>query len=226
MADQNIQEQINVLNSKMDLILEELQLQKAARIEKADLMQDLGLVGKDIFANTVQTLDRSGVELDFEELSELFIKLIRNVGAFNKLMSTFESINDLAKDVSPIIHQVGLDAIEKFAEFERRGYLEFFAELKNIADVVVENFTANDLKMISGKIVPVLDMVKNLMNSGLLESGNNAVKIYSELQTKETPSYSMWQAMKAMKTPEMKKAIGFMMTFMQELAKHSFSNKT
>ena len=44
-----------------------------------------------------------------------------------------ESINDFMKDVTPIVHQVGLDAIHKMHELEQKGYIDFFRELSESA---------------------------------------------------------------------------------------------
>ena len=47
---------------------------------------------------------------------------------------------------------------------------------------------------------------------------NNAVYIYQKLDIDNIPEYSMWKAMKEMRTPEMKKGIGFMITFLKNLS--------
>jgi uncharacterized protein YjgD (DUF1641 family) len=48
---------------------------------------------------------------------------------------------------------------------------------------------------------------------------NNGVVIYKSMETKDIPEYSLWKAFRAMNTPEMKRGLGFMITFMQKLSK-------
>ena len=51
MAKDNIQEQINDINRKLDLVLEEVIAQRETRQSVEDLASDLTIVGNDIFKN-------------------------------------------------------------------------------------------------------------------------------------------------------------------------------
>jgi len=218
MSEKNIQNQINELNAKVDLILEEVTAQRNNRIEKEDLIEDLAIVGKDMVSHTISSLDKAGVELDGEALTALLIKLIRNIGTFNKMMDTLESMNDLVKDAAPIVNQIGLDAISKLAEFEQKGYLDFIKELISISDNIVSHFKVEDVRGLADNVVSILEMVKNMTQPDMLGAINNALTVFKSMDTEDIPEYSMWKAMKAMKTPEMKRSIGFMITFMRNLS--------
>ncbi len=56
------------------------------------------------------------------------LKLVRNVDTLNEMFEMMESVNDLVKDVTPILHQMGLDGIHMMNEFEQKGYFEFMKE--------------------------------------------------------------------------------------------------
>lgn len=218
MSENNIQDQINELNIKMDIILEEITEQRNSRIEKADLFADLSIVSKDVFSHTVTSLDKAGVELDGEALTALLIKVVRNIGTFNQMMDTLESVNDLIKDVSPIVNQVGLDAISKLAEFEQKGYLDFIKELMSISDNIVTHFSTEDVRGLADNVVSILEMVKSVTQPEMLSAITNALTVFKSMDTEDIPEYSVWKAMKAMRTPEMKRSIGFMITFMKNLS--------
>ncbi len=225
MSDKNMQEQINELNHKMDMILEEMFAQRNSRIEKEDLIKDISLVGKDMFAHTVTVLDHAGVELDNEALTALLIKLVRNIGTFNQMMDTLESVTDFMKDASPIINQVGLDAIAKFSEFEEKGYLDFFKELISISDNIVTHFSVQDVRDLADNIVSILETVKNLTQPDMMGAINNALTVFKSMDTENIPEYSMWKAFRTMQSPEMKKSIGFMITFLKNLTATMNENK-
>jgi len=123
MTEQKIQQQIDVINRKLDIILEEVFAQKQSRETIVDLTDDLSIVGKDVFKNTVIELDKAGVELDSDALKGTGIRLIRNINNINEFLDTLESINDFLKDATPIARQVGLDAIQKLNELDQKGYL-------------------------------------------------------------------------------------------------------
>ena len=217
MSDPNIQAQIDAINLKLDLILEEVRAQKEMRESILDLADDVSIIGKDIFKNTVIQLDKAGVELDTEAIAGIGLKLIRNVGNINDFLDTLESVNDFLKDVSPIIHQVGLDAIEKLNYLEQRGYIDFFRELSKALDNIVTHFSVEDVKSLSDNVVIILETVKNLTQPDMLKAVNNALAIYKNLDMENIEEYSLLKAMMQFRKPEMRRGIGFMITFLKRL---------
>lgn len=218
MSDKNIQDQIDQINKKVDFILEEVVNQRNARMERNDLIQDLSFVGKDMFQHTVSSLDKANIELDGEALTALLLKLVRNIGLFNQMMDTLESVNDFVKDAQPVVHQIGLDAIDKFAEFEQKGYLDFMKELMSITDNIVKHFSVKDVRDLADNIVGILETVKSMTQPDMLGAINNALTVFKSMDTKNIPEYSMMKAFRAMRSPEMKKSIGFMITFLKNLS--------
>jgi len=104
--DNNIQEQLNDINRKLDIVLDEVIAQKQTRQSIEDLTADLTLIGTDIFSSTVTELDNAGVEVDGEAVKLLILKLIRNIDTITELFEMLESGKDLLKDLSPIIQQL------------------------------------------------------------------------------------------------------------------------
>ena len=217
MSEKNIQSQIDDINKKLDLVLEEIYAQKQMRESAIDLMDDLSIVGKDVFANTVIQLEKAGVELDPDVVAGTGIRLIRNIGSLNDLLETLESVNDFVKDATPIMHQVGLDAINKMNELDQKGYIDFFRELGKVMENIITHFTIEDVKELADNVVTILDTVKRMTQPDMLDAVNNAVNVYKHLDPTEVPEYSLWRAMKEMRTPEMKRGIGFMITFLKNL---------
>jgi len=220
-----LQEQINAMNQKLDLVLEEIQRQKQRRQEVEDLVTDLQYVGNDMFKSTVDELDHYGVELDTEALKGLFFRFIRNVGTMIELLDKAESINDLTKDLEPVITQMGMDGIKKMHELEQRGYFEFFNELSNVADNIITNFSAEDVKLLAENVVTILETVKNLTQPDMLQAINNAVLVYKNLDIQDIEEYSIWRVMKETRTAEMKKGIGFLVTFLKNISKEQNINQ-
>jgi len=221
MANDNIQEQINQINRKLDLVLEEVMAQKETRQSIEDLTTDLTIVGKDVFKSTVTELDNAGVEIDGEAVKQLMLKLVRNVDTLNEMFEMLESVNDLAKDVTPILHQMGLDGIHLMNEFEQKGYFEFMKESMKIFDNIVTHFSSEDVKQLADNVVTILETVKNLTQPDMLKAINSGLVVYKSIEIDNVEEYSIWRAMKAMNSKEMKKGIGFMITFLQNIAKET-----
>jgi uncharacterized protein YjgD (DUF1641 family) len=217
MTDINIQNQIDEINRKLDLVLEEVYAQKQSRESVNDLMSDLSIVSKDAFQNAVVQLDKAGVEIDGETIGSIGIRLLHNLDNINMMLEMLESITDFAKDAAPIAHQVGLDAVNTFNELEQKGYIDFVREFMKVFDNIVTHFTVDDIRELADKIVPILEIVKEITQPDMLDAVHNAVVVYKNLETDEIPEYSIWKMMREMNSPEMKKGMGFMMTFLKNL---------
>lgn len=217
-TDQNVQAQIDGLNRKLDLILEEVYAQKAARENVEDLASDLSIVTRDIFKNTVIELDKAGIEWDSDAVAGMGTKLIRNLGTIKELLDTLESINDFQRDLSPILHQAGLDTIKKMHELEQKGYIDFFREITRIFDNIVTHFSPEDVRALADNVVTILETVKNLTQPDMLAAVNNAVMIFKNLDPNNVEEYSIWKVMREFNKPEMKRGLGFIITFMKNLS--------
>ncbi len=221
MNEKNMQEQIDAMNRKLDLVLEEIQAQREIRKNVSDLSADLYNVGKDMFGSAVTELDNAGVEIDGEAVKVLLLKIVRNIDTLNELFDMLESGYDLIRDVSPIMHQIGLDGIKTMNELEKKGYVDFFKESGKIIDNIVTHFSTEDVGLLAENIVTILETVKNLTQPEMLSAINNGLVVYKSLDVNHIPEYSLFKAMRAMNSPELRKGLGFMITFLKNIATES-----
>jgi len=221
MTENNIQTQIDDINRKLDLVLLNVNEQRLKRVMVEDLVADLSIVGTDLFRNAVYELDNQGIELDVDQLKIMFFKLIKNIGNFNKVLEMFESLTDFLADTGPIAREVTIDLIKKLHEFEQKGYFEFFKELFRVMDNIVENYSQEDVRLLSDNIVTILDTIKNLTQPEMLRAMNNAINVFKNVDTTDIKEYSVWKVLREMNSPEMKRGIGFMMAFIKNLSKEN-----
>lgn len=217
--DTNIQVQIDALDKKMDLILGYVQQQNLQTKMVEDLVSDLSIVGKDAYDSTVRELDNRQVELDPAELTDLAVSFLRNTGNIKTVMETLEMAVDLGKEVGPIANEVILDFTKQMHELEQKGYFDFIREIGPVIDNVVQGFSPQDLKELANSIVSILSIVKEMTQPEVLNTMQNAIKAFNSMETDSVPSYSIWKLMKEMNSPEMKKALGYGITFMKNVSK-------
>jgi uncharacterized protein YjgD (DUF1641 family) len=214
-----IQVQIDDMNRKLDSILEELAIQRQKRQAVEDLATDLNIIGNDLFKATVDELDHAGVELDAEELKSLFFRFLRNAGTINEMLQMAESLVDLSKDIGPVVTQIGLDGIQKMHELEKRGYFEFLKELPGVFDNIVKHFSTEDVKLLAENIVSILETIKNLTQPEMLDALNNAINVFKKIEIDNVEEYSLWKAFREIMTPEGRRGLGFIMTFLKNITK-------
>jgi len=218
-VESNVQERIDALDKKMDLILEYLHEQKMKSGMVEDLVGDLSLVGKDAYETMVEELDKRKIQVDGAELTDLAISFVRNTGNIKAAMDTLEMAVDLGKEVGPIANEVIIDFTKKMNELEQKGYFEFFKEIGPILDNIVTGFTPHDLRELADSVVSILNTVKEMTQPEVLGTMQNAIKAFNSMETESVPSYSIWKLMREMNSPEMKKALGFAITFMKNVSK-------
>lgn len=219
MEDKNIQSQIDALDKKLDLILGYVHQQKLNSTVVEDLVGDLSIIGKDMYDSTVEELDKRNVELDPAEITDLGITFLRNIGNIKKVMNMLEMAMDLGDELGPIANEVIIDFTKQMNTFAEKGYFEFFKELMPIMDNIVTGFKPEDLRELADSIVSILSIVKEMTQPEVLGTMENAIKAFNSMETESVPSYSIWRVMKEMNSPEMKKALGFGITFMKNVSK-------
>ena len=217
-AETNLQEQIDAINSKLDRVLEFVEHQHLKREEFDDLVEDVSIVAKDVFQNTVKTLDKAGIELDTCGLECLFVKLLRNMDTFMEMLDMLESFRDLLQDATPIFHQIGLDAIEKFNEFDRKGYIAFFMQLGKVAERFMEAFTVDDLKRIGDNMDQIAGMVRNVTDPGLLAALNRSSRALAEIKMDDRlDNRSWWAIARKMRSPEMRRSVSYSLRLLEAM---------
>jgi uncharacterized protein YjgD (DUF1641 family) len=219
MAENNIQEQISVLNRKLDLILESVEQQKRNREEFDDLVSDLSIVAKDAFQHTVVMLDKSQVEIDADLLPMLFVKILQNIGTFREMLEMLESAKDFMKDISPVLHQVGLDAVNKMNELDQKGYFAYAGELMKFMDKFILAFTPDDLRHIQDNLGEMAGIVRNLTQPGLLAALNRASKVIAEVNMDETvDNKSLFGLLRQMNSPEIRKSLSYTLRLVKAIS--------
>jgi len=225
MAD-NTTQKIAELNQKVDTILEYVNQQRLKSQAVDDLIADASIIGKDAYDSTVKALDEHEVVLDPDQLTELGIRVAQNIGNFNSILDTMGSVMDLAKDVGPIANEVIIDTTKKLHEFEQKGYFEFLKEFGAVIDNIVTHYGVDDIRLLADNIVVILDSLKNLTQPEMLKSINSAVRVFSLMEMDQIPEYSIFRVMREINRPEMKKAWGFLHTFLIKMAKSTEHNNS
>lgn len=221
MTDKSVQLQIDEINRKLDLILDDISVQRQSREAVNDLVDDLAVIGKDAFKNMVTELDNAGIELDSEALRCLIFRLVRNISSLGMVLETIESITDLLKDLSPIIKQIGLDGVQKFHEIEQKGYIEVASQIGKTMDSILSRYSIEEIKNLSDNLVRVVDTLTAISDPGVLNKIDSAVVALKDINSEDIEEYSVWRLMRQLNKPEVRKSFGFIMAFLQNISKQN-----
>lgn len=201
MTDIELKEQINTINQKLDTVLQYVEQQRLKTQELEDLIKDVSIVGTEVFNATVEEMEHQSIELNTDELRLTLIKLIKNVGNINMVIEILESINDLAKDLSPVVKGVMFDVIAKIDEYEKKGYFEIFSNLTNNTD-------------------KIFSTMKLITQPSVLSAMEKVAKVATTLKIDDkVDDKSFFKLYKEMKKPEVRKTISFSLRLLQEINK-------
>jgi len=224
MSTENLQRQVNEINGKLDIILNEIAFQKRHREEMEDLKEDLMRVGKDVFRTAVTELEEVHDSMKTGDVLHLGKRVLRNIGTIEKTFEQLESIRDFLQDASPLAREYFMDFMKKLDEFDRKGYFRFFRETSEILDKIVTSFSPEDVKNLADNIVTILNTIKNLTQPDMLQTVNTAVNVYKKLDIEIKEEVSIFGLLKQMNTPEMKKGLAFAIEFLKSLSRSENKN--
>lgn len=212
------QNQIDEINYKLNIILEEIELQRQHRRMMEDLKDDLYRVGKDFYQTAIVELEEVHDHLNTGDILHLGKKLLRNVNNLSRAFDQMESVRDFARDISPLVRESILDLMKRLDEFDRKGYFQFAKEMRKAMDNVVTNYSAEDVKLLGENIVTILDTVKNLTQPDMLQAINNAVAVYKNIDVKVDEKVSLMSLMKELNSPEVRRGLAVGLKFLKNLA--------
>jgi len=217
MEDKNLQIQIDEINKKLDIIIEEIELQKRHRREIEDLKEDLMRVGKDVYDSTILELEEVHDQIKSGDMLHLFKKILRNVNNITKTFEQLENFKDFIQNFAPVSRELFLDFMNKLNEYDKKGYFEFAKEFSKISDNVVTSFTVEDVKNFGDNIAAILNTIKNLTQPDVLHALNNAVNVYKNLDIEISEKVSIFSLMKELNNPEVKKGLSFGIKFLKNI---------
>lgn len=226
MENKKIGQQLLEIHQKLDLLTAQMREQQRRQRELQELKEDLTIIGKDIFQSAVQELDEVAHHFDTTDLLYLLKKLLRNTRNLTKLMDQMESTADFVQDAAPLGKQVLNHLLDTLSELESKGYFDFTRELFNILDTIVTSFTLNDVKLLRENITAILLTVKNLTQPEMLSSVNNALHFFQKMDVEIEKDISYWQILKAMRDPEMKRGIAFLIQFTKNIVQSNGESVT
>lgn len=218
MVEADIQEQIDEINRKLDVIIGEIEHQRRHRMEMEDLKDDLLIAGKDLYQSAIVELAGLSEHLTTGDLLHLLEKLLRNTNNIARAFEQFESARDFVQDVGPIAKDIVLDTMKKLDELDRKGYFQFVSEFMKVADRVVTSFSVEDIQKFGDNVVTILNTVKNLTQPEMLNAVNNALAVYKNLDLEVEEKVSLVAIMKELNSPDMRRGLIVAIKFLKHLA--------
>lgn len=198
-----LQRQVDVLNAKMDRVLEELEYERHQRMAREDLEADLMRVGNDVYKTAMSGLEEYADTVNGKELQQLVWNLARNLQSINKVVLQMESGMTFLEDSSPIIRQIIIDLTARLDEWDRRGY---FTVLRSGSDELARVLRTVDDKEIHAAGRKLATVLENLRGTD-----------WSQVDRKKTGFMHLFRELR---TPEVKRGVALLLLVLKAVAGH------
>ncbi len=180
-----IQRQIDVLNSKMDRILGELEYQRQQRMAREDLESDLLRVGNEMYKTAQKELAEYSETINEKEFRQLVWNLARNLKNINKVVLQMESGMAFLEDTTPIMRQIVIDLTARLDEWDRKGYFTFLRTSSEEISRILQTVDGQEIHTTAEKLSVMLDNMKNTDWSQLEQEKVSLRRLFKELRSPE-----------------------------------------
>lgn len=218
--ENNLQQQIDDLNRKMDLMLELLAKQQQRSEVVEDLVEDLNIVVKDAFQTAVDELAVQNIKIDGEDVRYLVFKLLRNVKTFGELFDMLESLMDFLHDIGPVVHDAGIAFTKTLDDLDRKGYFDYFRQLGLLAADFKKHVTEEDIVRLRESVPAIGSMFRSLTHPKVMNALAEAAQTLSTVEMDEKiDNKSLIGIARQLNKPEVRRTLSFMLRVIGELGK-------
>jgi len=219
MEETTIQSRIDGIERKLDIILEEMDLQRRRRNELEDLRDDLLRVGNDVYRDTIEELEEFSDTLDPADAILLGKKLLRNVDNIKTAFEQLESARDFLADFMSISGDMFNEVLEKMDEFDRKGYFELMKKSGEAVDAFTSAFTPADFDRLNEAVPRLAEILKRVSKPELVEKLDTATRVFDSYEYDTSRSPGIPKLIGAMTSREVRTGMFYMLGLMKETVK-------
>jgi len=192
----DIQEKLNEVGQKLDIVLEEIYAQKTHRKSMEDLNADIMKIGESVYDIALENLEEISEYTNIDSVFYFIKKLARNIDNLTKLFNRLESLIDFWESFEPLTREIAISTQDYLDNLEKIGYFSLLKEVKNLLDNLVKNLTIDDVNSLSNTLV-------------------NTIKALKLADAKKANELSFIGMIKLLNSKEIKTILGFFLSFLE-----------
>lgn len=129
----------------------------------------------------------------------------------DRLIAAGEPTRDLIAEAGPILQSLSRVAVDRFADYEARGYFAFARQLARAADGVVRTYSEDDMARFADAAVHIADTVRTLTQPEVLD----LIDATGEAAHADGEPLSMWGAMRATRDPDVQRGLALVFALLR-----------
>lgn len=201
----DIQEKLDSISKKLDVVLDEVYSQRTHRKSMEDLNSDLMKIGESAYDIALKNLEEVSEYTSIDSVFYFAKKLARNIDNLTKLFNRLESLIDFWESLEPLTREIAISAQDYLDNLEKIGYFSFVKEIKNLMDDLVKNLSVEEIA--SARQIMV-----------------NAMFALKQADAKKAENLSFLGMLKLLNSKDVKIAIAFLTSFLENFSRLNEKN--
>ncbi|MFZ1653994.1 MAG: DUF1641 domain-containing protein [Candidatus Nanopelagicales bacterium] len=204
----DVNARLDHLSTQVDLIAEELRLQRESREKWSDLVETLQPVTSGAMDMATAEFQELSEDVSIDDATEFLKTLARSLPQLNALMAQLDSLSQLAELLSTLSGPAMSKATDFLEVADEKGYFAFARQGGAIADRVVTEFDEDDVKALGDNVVTILNAVKELTQPEIMAMLQRTAVTIQEGEDTHSEPPSMFSLIKSMREPQTRRGLG------------------
>jgi len=221
MTAMTAEDRMAAIESRLNLIIEELGHLKRVRSGTEDLMADLTLVAKDAFGEATATCGT--MNLRAREIVRLLRTTLLDAQLLTAAVQQIESVADFIKDAQIVARDLYQQASTGCQTFQQRGYFKAAAAGLRVGDKLVQSCSTSDLKQVEDSVPQLVGFLRELTRPESLYMLETIVHSLGQVQASMNVNKSIFQLVRDMNSPDARRGIAMIVEFLKVVGSSSAS---
>jgi len=204
---QQLNDRLDHLSAQLDMITNELTVQRQSREKWSELAETLQPVATGAMDMATAELTELSEDVTLGDATEFLRTLARSLPQLNALMSQLDSMSQLVEVLSSLSGPAMERATDALATAEAKGYFAFARQGGVIADHVVTEFSEDDVAALGNNVVTILNAVKEMTQPEVMAMVQRTAVTMQAGEATHTDPPSVFALVKSMRQPQTRRGL-------------------
>jgi uncharacterized protein YjgD (DUF1641 family) len=210
----DLNDRLDRLSAQVDLIAEELRLQRQSREMWSDLNETLVPVTRQAMDMATVEFDELSEDVSVEDATRLARTLARSLPQLEALLAQVGPLSELVHDLNSLTGAAMDQLTQILGVAEEKGYFAFARQGAFIADQVVTEYTEEDVRALGENAVTILNAVKEMTQPEVMGLVQRTAVTISESEDDHAKPPSLFGILKKIRDPQTRRGLSRVMNML------------
>lgn len=221
---QQLNDRLDHLSAQIDMIANELTVQRQSREKWSELVETLQPVASGAMDMATAELSELSEDVTIDDATEFLRTVARSLPQLNALMSQLDSMSQLVEVLSSLSGPAMERVTDALATADDKGYFAFARQGTAIADRIVTEFSEDDVAALGDNVVTILNAVKEMTQPEVMAMVQRTAVTMQEGEDVHTDPPSMFALVKSMRQPQTRRGLARVVAMLNTVGEEHLPN--